>query len=94
VATVAQRYELNPNVVFAWRRLFRTIGKPDQSEELIPVNVIQPNCGAKRVADRASASASTTDGIEILLAEGARVRLSGALAREALREIIAAVFVR
>lgn len=96
VATVAQRYELNPNVVFAWRRLYRAgeFGKPiEGSTELIPVKVIAPNPGPKRVADRSGASATPTDSIEVL-AEGAQVRFSGTLAREALREIIAAVFAR
>lgn len=94
VATVAQRYELNPNVVFAWRRAYRAGVEPDRNDELIAVNVIPPDSGVKRGADRASSSAPQTDCIEVLLAEGARVRLSGALAREALREIIAAVFAR
>jgi transposase len=97
VAVVAQRYELNPNVVFAWRRLYRAgeFGKPAEGgAELIPVKVIAPAPGPKRVADRSGASATPTDSIEVRLAEGAQVRFSGALAREALREIIAAVFAR
>ena len=97
VAVVAQRYELNPNVVFAWRRLYRAgeFGKPmENGSELIPVKVIAPGPGRKRVADRSGALATQTDSIEVRLAEGARVRFSGALAREALREIIAAVFAR
>jgi len=97
VAVVAQRYELNPNVVFAWRRLHRAgeFGKPSESgAQLLPVKVIAPAPGPKRVADRNGASATQPDSIEVRLAEGARVRFSGALAREALREIIAAVFAR
>ncbi len=97
VAVVAQRYELNPNVVFAWRRLYRAgeFGKPTEGgAELIPVKVIAPAPGRKRVADRSGASAMQTDSIEVRLGEGAQVRFSGALAREALREIIAAVFSR
>src|SRR2546423_7485405 len=89
VAVVAQRYELNPNVVFAWRRLYRAgeFGKPAESgAELIPVKVIAPSPGPRRVADRSGASAAQPDSIEVRLAEGAQVRFSGALAREALRE--------
>ncbi len=98
VAVAAQRYELNPNVVFAWRRLYRAgeFGKPiEGGAELVPVKVIAPTTpGPKRVADRSGAPATQSDSIEVRLAEGAQVRFSGALAREALREIIAAVFVR
>jgi transposase len=97
VAIVARRYELNANVVFAWRRLYRAgeFGKPiEGGAELIPVKVITPDPGPKRIADRSGASATQTDSIEVRLAEGAQVRFSGALAREALREIIAAVFAR
>jgi transposase len=97
VAIVARRYELNANVVFAWRRLYRAgeFGKPiEGGAELIPVKVIAPDPGPKRAADRSGASATQTDSIEVRLAEGAQVRFCGALAREALREIIAAVFAR
>ena len=97
VAVVAQQYELNPNVVFAWRRLYRAgeFGKPSEGgAQLILVKVVAPDPGLKRVADRSGASATQPDSIEVRLAEGARVRFSGALAREALREIIAAVFAR
>jgi transposase len=97
VAIVARRHELNANVVFAWRRLYRAgeFGKPTEGgAELIPVKVIAPAPGPKRVADRSGASPSQVDSIEVRLAEGAQVRFSGALAREALREIIAAVFAR
>ncbi len=58
------------------------------------MKVIAPDPGPKRVADRSGASATQSGSIELRLAEGAQVRFSGAPAREALREIIAAVFAR
>lgn len=98
VAIVARRYELNANVVFAWRRLYRAgeIGEvaPDSGAELIPVKVIAPDPGGKRVQQRPRTNVTQSEGIEVLLAGGTQVRFSGALAREALREIIAAVCAR
>src|SRR5581483_10269826 len=95
VAIVARRYELNANVVFAWRRLYRADGigpSVDSAADLIPVKVIAPQ--AAREAVQPQACVPQTDSIEILLAQGTQVRFSGSLAREALREIIAAVCAR
>jgi transposase len=95
VAIVARRYELNANVVFAWRRLYRAdrMGpSADSAAELIPVKVIAPDPARKPVQPQACMAPA--DSIEIVLAEGTQVRFSGSLAREALREIIAAVCAR
>ena len=95
VAIVARRYELNANVVFAWRRLYRADGmgpSADSAADLVPVKVIAPDPGRKQVQPQACVSQA--DSIEILLAEGTQVRFSGSLAREALREIIAVVCAR
>src|SRR5258707_15760125 len=73
VAIVARRHELNANVVFAWRRLYRAgeFGEPTEGgADLIPVKVIAPAPGPKRVADRSGASPSQADSIEVRLAEG------------------------
>jgi transposase len=97
VAIVARRHELNANVVFAWRRLYRagefgTVA-PGSGAELIPVKVIAPEPGRKRIRERSEVPAQT-ERIEVVLAGGTQVRFTGALAREALREIIAAVCAR
>src|SRR6185437_14397375 len=84
VAIVARRYELNANVVFAWRRLYRADGigaSTDGSADLIPVKVIAPDTARKDVPPQACAP--QTDSIEVLLAGGTQVRFSGSLAREA-----------
>ena len=98
VAIVARRYELNANVVFAWRRLYRAkeYGEvvADGGADLIPVKVIAPDPGDRRIPKRPRAAESEGESIEVLLAGGTQVRFSGALAREALREIIAAVCAR
>ena len=98
MAIVARRHELNANVVFAWRRLYRAgeFGKvaQDSGAELIPVKVIAPDPGRKRVRERSPDPVPQAESIEVLLAGGTQVRFSGALAREALREIIAAVCAR
>lgn len=98
VAIVARRHELNANVVFAWRRLYRAgeFGEvaANPATELIPVKVIAPDPTRRKVRDRPQTSERDTQSIEVLLAGGTQVRFSGALAREALREIIAAVCAR
>jgi transposase len=96
VAIVARRYELNANVVFAWRRLYRADGMgpsvDESAADLIPVKVIAPQRGRQGVQPQACVP--QTDSIEVLLAGGTQVRFNGSLAREALREIIAAVCAR
>jgi len=98
VAIVARRYELNANVVFAWRRLYRAAEpaavSPARSPGLIPVNVIAPEPGVAKVRGRPPIHAPQNESIEILLAGGARLHFSGNLAREALKQIIAAVCAR
>lgn len=98
VAIVARRYELNANVVFAWRRMYRAEeirkGSAKGDAELIPVKIIAPAPGCETLRERPQAAVPQTESIEVLLAGGTQVRFSGALAREALREIIAAVCAR
>jgi transposase len=100
VAIVARRYELNANVVFGWRRLYHAgrFGKPSGPSEaasagLIPVKVMTPEAGHTGIRTRPKAPGQP-DLIEVQLADGTQVRVSGDLAHEALRQIIAAVRTR
>lgn len=92
VAIVARRHELNANVLFGWRRQYQagrlgTAPAPDGS--LIPVKVIAPD--RPRLPSNPSHQSGAADSIEIFLADGTRLRMSGALAHEALRQMIAVV---
>lgn len=97
VAIVARRYELNANVVFAWRRLYRaeeaSVAGSGKAPELIPVKVIAPEPSFAKTG-RARIPPPQSESIEMRLADGTQVRFSGGLAREALRQIIAAVCAR
>jgi transposase len=94
VAVVARRHELNANVVFLWRRLYRAgrLGSESAAADakLIPVKVMAPDPRGA-IAKSRSKTASPGDAIEVLLADGTRVRIGGDLAHEALRQIIAVV---
>src|SRR5579884_1297976 len=70
VAIVARRHELNANEVFAWRRLYRAgeIGKAGRGTDLIPLKVIAPEPGRKRIRERPEGAVSQTESIEVLLA--------------------------
>src|SRR5689334_18189615 len=69
VAIVARRHELNANVVFAWRRMYRAaeIGKADSGADLIPVKVIAPESGRKGIRQQPEGAVSQTESIEVLL---------------------------
>jgi transposase len=89
VAVVARRHELNANVVFSWRRLFQK-GLLGGSASLVPVRVVPP----PRKTKSRPAKATTPDEIDIRFADGVRVRVRGALAHEALRQLIASARIR
>lgn len=98
VSTVARRHELNANVVFLWRRLYRDglLGEPPVNVQapLLPVRVLD---GARKSLDRKAAmlraASGKTEGnlLEIQFADGTQVRAQGDLAHEALRQLIASV---
>jgi transposase len=77
VAVVARRHDLNPNQVFAWRRLYRQgLLKADTAQgsaELLPVKVstptLMPSQSARAPKERAAVAASVAS-IEIKLASG------------------------
>jgi transposase len=87
VAVVARRHELNANVVFSWRRLFQKgLLRGSGGTRLIPVRVTPPPRKAK---SRTSSKSVAMDAVDIRFADGVRIRVRGALAHEALRQLIA-----
>lgn len=92
VAMVARRHELNANVLFAWRRLYQAgrLGTaPAPESSLIPVKVIEPERSPPR--NKTRLQPGLAENIEIILADGIRLRVTRTLAHEALRQIIAMV---
>lgn len=103
VAMVAQRYELNPNMVFIWRRLYRDglLGKPRVVAQtpLLPVQLLGVRAGSAFNGDsrkQVGESDRTAGGsfVEIQFADGTQLRAEGKLAHEALRELMASVRTR
>jgi transposase len=77
-SVVARRHDVNTNQLFRWRRDWRDglLGMADGDQGLVPVAVRE-------------ASASAGSGvIEIELAPGVRVRVSGAVDGAALRQVL------
>ena len=84
-SVVAQRYDVNTNQLFLWRRLYRKgLLAPSSASEpaLLPVTVT-----ADPVAEPARASADTGR-IEIELPNGCRLRVDSAVDGKALRRIL------
>jgi transposase-like protein len=97
VATVARRYNVNPNQVFAWRQLYRQ-GRLEhksasQDTPMLPVKVSTPTVLPTERARPVSSSRSVTAEqasklIEIRLANGHSVVLYGELRTKALARVI------
>jgi transposase len=82
VAVIARQHELNPNQVFAWRRLYRQgLLKADATQasaQLLPVKVSTPTVlPSERAARVPKEPRSTGSIIEIKLANGHSLLLRG-----------------
>ena len=95
VAVVARQHDLNPNQVFAWRRLYRqgllTADAAQASASLLPVKVgtptVMPSERAARVA-KESARVAVIPSIEIKLANGHSLVVRGEVEVKHLARVI------
>lgn len=95
VAEVARRHDVHPNLLHSWRRQVRAgaqagVGEqgtaPGGADHFAPVTVMPEQPGA------AAPARSAADGmIEIELASGARLRITGAVEAATVSAVIAAV---
>ena len=96
VPMVAQRYNLNANQVFRWRRLFREPTRAAGTGRFVPVVVGAPlghEAGAATMSppsgDVVAEGPSTIGRMEIVLAGGCRVIVDRAVDGSALARVIA-----
>jgi transposase len=75
-SVVARRYDVNANQLFKWRRQYEAAG-PGAGPAMVPV-AVWPS----------SAAAGFGGTIEIDLASGVRVRISGAVEATVLRQVL------
>jgi transposase len=95
VSSVARRYELNANQVFAWRQLYRRgLLNPEatsQAPEMLPVRVSTPTVLPNKPAapaGKASGLERTSRLIEIKLANGHSVVLRGRVDSKTLSRVL------
>jgi transposase len=86
VSVVARRYDVNANQLFKWRRQYREglLGDRPDAQSLIPIDVraapaLQPR------PEAATRTAVDVGSLEITLAEGHRVVVTGTVCPETLR---------
>jgi transposase len=75
-SVVARRYDVNANQLFKWRRQYET-ARPGAGPAMVPVAIWPSNPGAACVGT-----------IEIDLASGVRVRISGAVEASVVRQVL------
>ena len=79
VSTVARRYDVNANQVFAWRKRYRGVSTEPAALQLMPVTV---------TPDRPVEVAPARELIEIELSGGYRVRVGNGVKAAALRLVL------
>jgi transposase len=79
-SVVARRHDVDANQLFRWRRDWRDglLGPSDGNHGLVPV----------AIADRDASASASSGVIEIELAPGARVRVSGRVDAAALGQVL------
>jgi transposase-like protein len=100
VAAVAKLHGVNPNAVHGWRRKYRD-GKLGHSRKAAGVKVVSPalasdfqSASGPWAPNLAINGASALDVFEMQRPDGTQVKVSGELAREALRQMLATIGVK
>ena len=96
VPEVAQRHGVNANLLSVWRRLYRRglLASEVRSgaASLLPVEVSTPTMlPTERAVTRKMTKSDSSLSVEVIFAGGQRLRISGAVDRPLLRELIAAL---
>jgi transposase len=81
VSRVARRYDVNANQVFAWRRRYRDGAAEPAELRLLPVRVTPDH-------PEGVAPACASEGIEIVLAGGYRLRVGAGVQAVTLRLVL------
>lgn len=89
VATVARRYEVNANQVFAWRRQYEQGLLERNTGALLPVALSKSKRCNREQPGVPLAAASEDDYVEVELGGGERLRARGRLASRLLEELVA-----
>lgn len=87
VSLVARKYDVNANLLFAWRRRWAPKA-PALTMDLIPIGVME---AAPHAAPVEAKSPERSGVMEILLPDGARVRVDASVDERALRRVLAVV---
>jgi transposase len=101
VAAVARKHGMNANLLFGWRRL-RQAGVLERQRSpkpapLLPVKITTPTLtpsrhmgvrGRKSARSPALESSTSESAVEIVLADGVRIRLSGEAGRAVLERLL------
>jgi transposase len=97
VAEVARRHGVNANQVFAWRRQHQQglLGEHRRRRvvKLLPVRVSEESPGRAESASRSQRAApiAAEGRIEIILPDGVRIAISGAVPAERLQQVLSAL---
>lgn len=84
VSVVARRHDLNANLLFTWRRRYRQgtlTGAAEKKSALLPIRVTAAENGVSKPAEGGAE-------LELLLAQGHRVRVRGAVEPAVLRAVL------
>ena len=92
VATVARAHELNPNLVFHWRKLYhagvlRRESSLSDEQRMLPVAISDADEVPRFEVASIATSAASSGSMEVTLAKG-QIRIKGAVDASALRTVI------
>ena len=92
VRDVARRHEICSSLIYRWRREAAGVVGAAPPARLVPVRVSPRSPSDPKASDPVAVTAPPrSDGIEIELPNGVRLRVSGEISTAALRRVVAAL---